>query len=71
MLLITSASAYSRMVGSTPLATIRGTALVTSARVANGTSTVAVSVRRGCTLTVTSVVTASVPSDPINSWVKS
>ena len=71
MLLITRASAYSRMVGSMPLATMRGTACVTSASVANGASTVAVSVSRGCTLTVTSVVTASVPSDPMSSWVRS
>ncbi len=55
----------------TPLATIRGTAWVTSARVAKGTSTVVVSVGRGCTLTVISVVTASVPSEPMSSCVRS
>ena len=54
-----------------PLATIRGTACVTSARVANGTSTVVDSVMRGCTLTVTSVVTARVPSEPTRSCVRS
>ncbi len=50
---------------------MRGTAWVTSARVANGTRTVAESVGRGCTFTVTSVVTARVPSEPMSSWVRS
>ncbi len=54
-----------------PLATMWGTACATSASVANGARTVADSVRRGWTLTVTSVVTASVPSEPMSSWVRS
>ena len=48
-----------------------GTAWATSARVAKGASTVDDAVNRGWSLTVTSVVMASVPSEPMSSWVRS
>ena len=48
-----------------------GTARATSARVAKGARTVDDAVKRGWTLTVTSVVMARVPSEPMSSWVRS
>ena len=68
---ITNTSTYSRMDGSMPLLTMWGTACATSASVPNGASTVDDAVNLGWTFTVTSVVTASVPSEPIRSWVRS
>ena len=68
---ITRVSTYSRMEGSIPLLTMWGTACATSANVANGASTVEDDVKRGCIFTVTSVVMANVPSEPISSWVRS
>ena len=68
---ITITSTYSRMDGLMPLFTMWGTAWATSARVAKGASTVDDAVNRGWSLTVTSVVMASVPSEPMSSWVRS
>ena len=62
---------YSRMLGLIPLATRRGTACATSSSVEKGASTVATSDILGSTFTVTSVVTARVPSDPMSNWVRS
>ena len=59
------------MSGATPLATTWGTDRAISSSVANGASRVAVCWSRGSSLTVTSVITASVPSDPIKSCVRS
>jgi hypothetical protein len=64
-------STYSRIDGSRPLCTMCGTAWATSDRVAKGARTVDVAVNLGCSFTVTSVVMASVPSDPIRSCVRS
>ena len=66
-----SASMYSRINGSTPLFTMRGTAADTSASVANGASTVAVCAGRGYSFTIASVTIASVPSEPMISCVRS
>ena len=71
MPVITMTSTYSRMDGSMPLFTMWGTACATSASVPKGASTVDDAVNRGWTFTVTSVVMASVPSEPISSWVRS
>ena len=54
-----------------PLCTMCGTARATSDNVAKGASTVDVAVKRGWSLTVTSVVMASVPSEPMSSCVRS
>ena len=54
-----------------PLCTMCGTAWATSARVAKGASTVDDAVNRGSSFTVTSVVMARVPSEPMSSWVRS
>ena len=59
------------MSGPMPLATIRGTAAVTCSSVANGASTVAWCGSRGWSLTVASVTSASVPSEPMRSCVRS
>ena len=66
-----SMSMYSRIIGSTPDATTLGTASVTSSIEANGASTVAACGSRGLSFRVASVTTASVPSDPRISWVRS
>ena len=68
---IVSMSMYSRISGPTPLATIAGTAAVTSSSVGNGASTVAWCSGRGYSLSVASVTSASVPSEPMMSWVRS
>ena len=62
---------YSRIDGLMPLCTMCGTACATSDRVANGARTVDVAVNRGWSFTVTSVVMARVPSEPISSCVRS
>ncbi len=64
-------SMYSRISGPTPLATTSGTAAVTSSSVANGASTVAAWARRGWSRRIASVTSASVPSEPMMSWVRS
>ncbi len=68
---ITSTSTYSRMDGLMPLCTMCGTAWATSDNVAKGASTVDDAVNLGWSFTVTSVVMAKVPSDPMSSWVRS
>ena len=54
-----------------PLCTMCGTALATCERVAKGARTVDDAVNRGWSFTVTSVVMARVPSEPMSSWVRS
>ena len=54
-----------------PLLTMWGTACATWASVAKGARTVDDAVKRGWTFTVTSVVMARVPSEPMSSWVRS
>ena len=62
---------YSRMVGPSPLEMIFGTAAMTWSKSSNGARTVALCASRGTSLTITSVTSASVPSDPMISWVRS
>ncbi|CKT16246.1 Uncharacterised protein [Mycobacterium tuberculosis] len=62
---------YSRMSGARPLARILGTAAMTWSKSANGASTLALWSSRGCSLTITSVTKARVPSEPMISWVRS
>ena len=64
-------SMYSRIVGMSPEPTMRGMAAATSSSVGKGTRIVAPWVRRGCRRSVASVARASVPSEPMMSWVRS
>ena len=64
-------SMYSRMLGASPLEMILGTAAMTWSKSPNGASTVAPCASRGTSLTITSVASASVPSEPMISWVRS
>ena len=66
-----SMSMYSRMSGPTPLRTSAGTAPVTWSSVAKGARTVVWWAGRGYTLSSASVTSASVPSEPMMSWVRS
>ena len=68
---ITSTSTYSRIDGSMPLCTMWGTASATSPACRTAPAPWPRRSDRGCTFTVTSVVTASVPSEPTSSWVRS
>jgi len=71
MPIIVSLSMYSTRRGPTPLITSAGTARVTSASERKGASTVDHIGMRGKSFTVTLVTTASVPSDPMSSCVRS
>ena len=64
-------SMYSTSSGPTPLATIGGTAAATCSTVANGASRVAWWAGRGCRRRMARVTRASVPSEPMISWVRS
>ena len=68
---IVSTSMYSTMSGPMPLATTRGTACITSSSVRNGARTVAWCAGRGYSRSVASVTSASVPSEPMISCVRS
>lgn len=52
-------------------ASTAGTAVITWSKSANGATTVALWSRRGYSLTITSVASARVPSEPTMSWVRS
>jgi hypothetical protein len=64
-------SIYSRIIGWTPEATMRGTTAATSAIDAKGARSEAVSLSRGWSRNVASVTSAKVPSDPTTNWVRS